>query len=105
MSMETCQLVSYIAPAAPATRRPARGDGSWRFLSCVVKLILMKCTILVWWDEAHPTILSCVMKLILAWVANKDGIELERITEAAARHYSADGYTSSGPRHARCGRS
>ncbi len=26
MPMETCQLVSYIAPAAPATRRPARGD-------------------------------------------------------------------------------
>lgn len=26
MSIETCQLISYIAPAAPATRRPARGD-------------------------------------------------------------------------------
>ena len=23
------QLVSYIAPAAPATRRPARGDEPW----------------------------------------------------------------------------
>ncbi|MCP4257665.1 MAG: hypothetical protein GY774_09095 [Planctomycetes bacterium] len=26
MSTETCQLISYIAPAAPATRRPAMGD-------------------------------------------------------------------------------
>jgi len=26
MSIETCKLVSYIAPAAPATRRPAKGD-------------------------------------------------------------------------------
>jgi hypothetical protein len=26
MSTETCQLISYIAPAAPATRRPATGE-------------------------------------------------------------------------------
>ncbi len=26
MSIETCQLISYIAPAAPATRQPATGD-------------------------------------------------------------------------------
>lgn len=26
MSIETCQLISYIAPASPATRRPAAGD-------------------------------------------------------------------------------
>jgi hypothetical protein len=26
MSTKTCQLISYIAPAAPATRRPATGD-------------------------------------------------------------------------------
>ena len=26
MSVETCQLISYIAPAAPATRQPATGD-------------------------------------------------------------------------------
>jgi len=26
MSIETCQLISYIAPAAPATRQPATGS-------------------------------------------------------------------------------
>jgi len=28
MSLETCQLISYIAPAAPATRRPATGQSA-----------------------------------------------------------------------------
>ncbi len=52
----------------------------------------------------HNLAYSREQKDIVEWRTDKDGIEHECITEAAAWYHSASGYAASGSGHARCSR-